>query len=471
MKKLLLTTVLASSGMPAMAGPLLDDFTGGAEYTAGSERILDGVEVYKDITLKDLKFSKLTVEDHEAKRSLIFEGLEADNGEGTIVTDAKRSLIFEGLQADNGAGTIVTSDRGSMTYDYVEGQAFEAQIETFLDNLKALEDWSGSDACSAASMPLSLHAENLHIKDEKMPDMAFSEASFAWTLYDPEGDCKLFQTAKAKGIALTDPSGASIEIANAYLTTALPLKADHLFDEQGHNYLGSLHASDITVSAQGVPQVEIEHVALGALFGARANAVKEDQTGKAPSMYWDAIRAIKSHGNISISGMEIVGDLPQALTGEEALSKGRTLNGSIDLLKESEDVGLEIHLAASEMVDLGASLSLELGEMDASVSTADLNAVLMSAPINVAGFDLAFSDKGVGTLIAEKAGMDIYTFIPMMAGPENADNASAWLEAAKSGTATLSAHPDASVPMKDILGSVMGNWSALATLLDIKSNL
>ena len=479
MKKVLLAAGMSLAAAPMMAGPLLDEVFEGHSLDFSTETVNPGLEKYTDL--------HVAFEDTQ---------LEMNNLEIDIDGDFA-NFVMNGVSIMQNGNEVLTAGSLSGYYSIDEdlGLNVQARLKRILADLEA-QDWTSENVfCDAFGGAFNLKGDQVTFAETGSSVLSMETFEILYDVYDPAGACIIDTTMSSSDIAIKSPNGALIEVAGFDMSAFTPAgygATDMSFDE---DYSGSMDIDGVSVSLGGVEQVKINKISSssttdGASLAALVNSgyydlafqmaeegdlpSRSDVTGEQLVGIWDALRGLKSQSFFEISGLEIVGEFPQMMTGIPELAPGSDLNVFSSLVQDNSMVGIDLDVEASRLVDLSMGVSVLLTELDPGVVSMPESAILMSAPLSIAEVEFGIVDQGAGDLLATMGGMDFYTDIPALLsanlGPSKGELFADWVMDAKNGGAFFSAAPTTPMPVMQAFVGFMGSWDAFGQMINAETS-
>lgn len=472
MKKTLIAALLCGTSSAAVAGPLLDELLpDGTSYSAGQETAEAGREIYTDLVIT-APSGEITSTKLEIARA---NGMVSLSGREVALTS--RNDVTE-----------VGSFDVSFDARIMDGEALPAL--DVVDQSHTSPRLTAED-CEKIALPLSIQAQGISVL-ESGNRSTMGGLSVEYAISDPSGSCEMDLAFGVDDIQVAE-SGIDVSIDHIGFKTHTSLNPSaKAAAVAGQPYTGEILLDGLSVGMNGVEQValarlhskaDVDPESLTALWASdyfdlmEAIAVSQI-TGTAPDVskfnlpaVWNGLTQVGVTGGFKVDSLEITGDMPFMMTGEEVLQKGQSLNLESTYGLNDGSVTFAFDLAASNLVDLDMGIDLSLGQMDPEMKAAGGRALLMQAPISLDGFAIFLKDTGLGALIAQQAGIDPYMMaqmaVPGFLGPQKGALVQDWLEGAKAEGASFRAEPAKSVPVMALFADIMGDWDQAAHKLGV----
>lgn len=473
-------SLLVAAATPALSGPLLEIIFEDSQYQAGSETIVDGVETYHDLEIvTDEEFTKIS----ELKLSPVDD----------LVQMTMTGVLFEEEGVPVGSfGTIGALFNPSWTEgisnlpdgDLSDGDLLKILLDGKIDRT----------TCSEIDFPLSISATQGAFSDDGI-DFDFGNLELSYGITDATDNCILELTTSLSDVSFESGDGFSFGAdameMNVYGSAFTEVAPRNLDDE----YTASGEINGMTFSMGGVEQVRVDRlyadnkndasmlaIMIETGFTAAltdyaesdgATELKDVLTMAMMGKMWNEMRKGDASGSFVLDGVQITGQMPEALTGMPILTMGRTLGMTFDTHKIDENIDTSINITSPGVVNLGLGLSVIMTELDPGIENINPSALMMSAPIAVSGLGVELADEGLGDFIAETAGFYIYSDVPAMAegmiGPQKASKIKSWLSGAKQGGAYFMATPPTPLPIMQAFVGFMGDWETFGAMINAQA--
>ncbi|WP_139204612.1 hypothetical protein [Pacificibacter marinus] len=446
-----------------------------SQYKIGSETIVDGVEIYQDLEI-------------------------ITNGEITTISELKLSPLDDLVRMTMTGVSLVEDGVSVGTFDTLEGLFNPAWTEG-ISNLPEgdlYEDLINGKidrtTCSEIDFPLSLSATQGYFSGDDTA-FDFGNLTLSYNIIDATDNCILEFTTALSDVNFDDGDGFSFGAdaikMDMYASAFTEVAPRNLDDE----YTASAEINGMTFSMGGVEQLRVDRLYMDTKNDASlmaavieagfmaaladhaesvgATEIEDVLTMAMMGKMWNEMRKGDASGSFALDGVQITGQMPQAMTGLPILSMGRTLDITLDTQKSDENVDTNINITSPGVVNLGLGLSVIMTELDPGFENMHPSALMMSAPIAVSGLGVELLDEGLGDFIAETAGLDIYSDVPAMAegmiGPHKAAKIKSWLSGAKQGGAYFMATPPTPMPIMQAFVGFMGDWETFGAMINAQA--
>lgn len=469
MKTLLTSLTLIGMAGTASAGPVLDsllELSGNNDpsitYVADDENVSLDHEVYTNLTINTGPQSMIVVESLAVKLSDGHYGIQME-GLSSFENDVLTSNTAS-LSASIPVDLLVLDPAGLMGQTQMPAELCLALEQPLIIELGGLTSQEGINIDAFAVSLEVTDAEETCLADFQLTGSgltmayamnAFSASQYSMSLFSPLGDIP------------TSPSGKT--------------------------YKTDISVEDISFSIMGTEQLQINRISGGSeveadslIKVARAgymDVAKQLQmasiTGARPDLselpiadLWNGFREIISEGSFQVSGATIVGDMPSAMSGQMMLAPGAKFDLGVDTSSQVGEASMAVEYAGNTTGDMTLSATITIGEMQ-NTAEQSLEQIAMSAPVALKSASLSLKDNGIGEALLA-AGINIYDeplkqLTPMI-GPDKAMIISEWVAGARDGVASATVNPGQPVPPMMLVGGLMGDWNALAGMLNIKTS-
>ncbi|MFX4300317.1 hypothetical protein [Pseudosulfitobacter pseudonitzschiae] len=476
MRKILLATTLLGVASPALSGPIMDGLLGSASYTAKSEIVIDGIETYEgfEITRRDnlIVAEKLVIHEEGGQVHLQITGTDFFSAGKNVGGVTSVSASFDPSLRD----TML-----SMHKKGADHPLFGEMIDR--------------ESCKDLDLPMSVEAEGFLLDDERQSRIEIGTMSVNYDISDAAGDCIVEIGSHFENLKHDGANGFLVEVdkielngRGSVLTAAAPANLADVYTAQGE-------IEKLSVSMNGVEQFSVDRIFTESASDASLTAAlvetgyftavndlaKSDGSASVQEIVpmsqvasiWNALRTGDTRNSFGVENARITGEMPMAMTGLPVFAAGRSLDLSVQTNKEDAAVEVILDVNSDALVDLGLSMSLLMTELDPGMGDMHPSALMMSAPVSISGVGIKFIDEGIGDLVADMTGFDLYQEVPSMAagalGPQKAEKIGTWLSAAKNGGAYFMATPSAPLPVMQAFVGFMGDWDAFGNMINGRS--
>ena len=474
MKTLLLGTAVGLLAAPAVAGPVLESMlASNAGWSAAESDISEGSETYTDLVITQ-----------DGARAAVLERLTLDESGGIIAIDA--------------GGAVLDPDKDtSMTFDALTARVDRDGLATAGRWLTENSDMLMSDgplvaeACEKLDAPITASMHGLTIARPGNGSLQAENVSASYDIAEPDGACLLDTSLDISGMGITSPD-LDIFIASLRGDTLTPLMPQRTVDGAGTYYSkGGMNGLSLSMSGSQELRIgsisfesEADSEGVSALAGTGyfelvEKLLEAGEAGRTPSLsgedmslpaIWNAMREVTVNSEFALRGLEITGSMAMAMTGSQTLSPGRTLDMTMTSGKDGPVVWANADIRSPGLATLRVGLETVMQEMDPSLASAGPSAFMMAAPISVSELAIDIDDQGLGEILAQETGIDVYAravdATAGMIGQAKAESLGDWLATARKDGAYLAAAPDVPMPITQVFTGVMGPWDSFGAAIN-----
>ena len=474
MKKLLLGTILASTAVPAIAGPVLDELTPeGMTWAAASEAVSDEGEAYTGVTFKrgnwTAKIDDLKVSKNGSTASMLM-------GDGTMTKSSGYETSFTSF---------------SLSFD-------RYAVASFLDAIDVMIGLNPTqitpEVCTKADVPIQIDARDLQTKSAGNV-ISIDSLKSRYDILHPEGDCIVDLKFDMMGFNSFEKIGVEVNFAALSAEIYTPLRADQPVADVSRDFKANGSIEGLSVSFGGAEQMTIGNISSTSLvdvksmaalansgyyalareiIAADADTSKVNFSKYAMADIWNAMRSVNAEGALRIDDAKITGKMAQDFASSELLAVGRELNFASAYKKSEENIYFSMDFASPELLEASVDLTLAMNAVDPSTAGTGPSAIMVTMPLSVSSASVQLNDQGLGFHVEREFGHNPYAFIgPMVAvnlGQAKGDMVTTWFEAARNGGASISLAPSAPLPLMQLFTGFMGDWAHFGEMTNVTVN-